>query len=137
VETFSGKDAFSGQTWLDANASNVYNVGNMADLLGAFEQAVLLAVWRLGSAAYGRAVLKDVQSVLDRQIAAGAIYATLDRLEHKGLLDSRVEEGSAVRASRVRRYYVLTAPGIRSLNESKASLEQMWRGTSWPLGTKA
>ena len=31
----------------------------MAETLGAFEQAVLLALVRLGTAAYGRAVLKD------------------------------------------------------------------------------
>jgi DNA-binding PadR family transcriptional regulator len=109
----------------------------MADLLGAFEQAVLLAIWRLGKNAYGRAILRDVQSVLDRQIAAGAIYATLDRLEQKQLLDSRVEEGTAIRAGRVRRYYAIKPAGVQALNESKASLEKLWGGTRWPLGTKA
>ena len=109
----------------------------MAELLGAFEQAVLLTVWRLGEEAYGRAILRGVQSALNRQIAAGAVYATLDRLEQKSLMDSRVEEGTPARAGRVRRYYRLTAAGIKAMNESKAALEQMWRGARWPLESKA
>ncbi len=109
----------------------------MAELLGAFEQAVLLAVWRLVDEAYGRSILRGVQSALDRQIAAGAVYATLDRLEQKKLVDSRLEEGTAARAGRARRYYRLTARGINALNESKSTLEHLWRGAKWPLGSRA
>ncbi len=109
----------------------------MADLLGTFEQAVLLAVWNLAAQAYGRAILRGTQAALDREAAAGAVYATLDRLEQKGLLTSRVEAGTPVRSGRARRYYRLTALGVRALNESKAALEQMWRGAKWPLESKA
>ena len=109
----------------------------MADLLGTFEQAVLLAVWNLAAQAYGRAILLETQVALDRSAAAGAVYTTLDRLEKKGLLSSRVQTGTPVRSGRARRYYRLTAAGIRALNESKAALEQMWRGTTWPLESKA
>ena len=115
----------------------VYIVGFMADLLGTFEQAVLLAVWNLAGQAYGRAILRGTQVALDRHAAAGAVYATLDRLEQKGLLTSRVDAGTPVRSGRARRYYRLTAIGIRALNESKAALEQMWRGAKWPLESKA
>lgn len=109
----------------------------MADLLGAFEQAVLLAVWNLAGQAYGRAILRGTQAALDRQSAAGAVYATLDRLEQKGLVSSRVESGTPVRSGRARRYYRLTAVGVKALNDSKAALEQMWRGAKWPLESKA
>ena len=108
----------------------------MAELLGAFEQAVLLAVWNLADDAYGRAILRGTQSALDRQASAGAVYATLDRLEQKGLVASRLEEGTPVRAGRARRYYRVTVPGTKALNESKAALEQMWRGATWPLESK-
>jgi len=60
---------------------------------GAFEQAVLLAVVRLRDEAYGRAILKDVQARLERDVAAGAVHATLERLE---------EQGAVVVASRKR-----------------------------------
>lgn len=109
----------------------------MAELLGAFEQAVLLSVWTLADEAYGRGILRGVQSALDRDVAAGAVYATLDRLEQKNLIDSHVEEGTAVRAGRVRRYYRLTISGVKALNESRAALEKMWRGAKWPLEAKA
>lgn len=105
----------------------------MAELLGTFEQAVLLAVWNLSAEAYGRAVLREAQGVLGREVAAGAVYATLDRLEHKGLLASKVATGTPVRSGRARRYYQVTATGIRSLNESKAALEKIWRQSQWPL----
>ena|SRR5580698_10472884 len=116
---------------------NVYIVDNMADLLGAFEQAVLLAVWSLADQAYGRAILRGTQSAVDRQAAAGAVYATLDRLERKGLVTSCLESGTAVRSGRARRYYRLTARGVRALNDSKAALEQIWRVADWPLESKA
>jgi DNA-binding PadR family transcriptional regulator len=109
----------------------------VAELLGAFEQAVLLTVWKLREEGYGRAVLRGVQSALDREVAAGAVYATLDRLEQKDLIASRVEAGTEVRAGRPRRYYRPTATGIKALNESKAALEEVWRGARWPLESKA
>ena len=58
----------------------------MADVLGAFEQAVLLAIVRLREDAYGRAILKEVKTRLERDVAAGAVHATLERLEKKGLV---------------------------------------------------
>ena len=122
---------------LDIHSFLIYIVDIMAELLGAFEQAVLLAVWNLAGQAYGRAVLRGTETALDRKAAAGAVYATLDRLEQKGLLTSRVETGTSVRSGRARRYYQLTAIGVRALNESKAALEQMWRGAKWPLESKA
>jgi len=109
----------------------------MADVLGAFEQAVLLALatptTALGKEAYGRAVLKEVQIRLDREVAAGAVYATLDRLEQKGLISSRMDAGSAARAGRPRRCYSIEAEGIRALNEAKAAMDRMWSGVRWPV----
>jgi DNA-binding PadR family transcriptional regulator len=109
----------------------------VAELLGTFEQAVLLAVWKPVEEAYGRAILRGVQFALDREVAAGAVYATLDRLEQKGLISSRLGEGTAVRGGRARRYYRVNPLGIRALNESRAALEQMWRAANWPLESKA
>jgi hypothetical protein len=50
----------------------------MADVLGSFEQAVLIAVMRLQAEDYGRAILKEVQARLDRDVAPGAVHATLN-----------------------------------------------------------
>jgi PadR family transcriptional regulator PadR len=105
----------------------------VSDVLGTFEQAVLLAIVRLGTRAYGRAILKEVQARLQREVAAGAVYATLDRLEDKALTSSRLGPGNEVRAGRPRRYYFIENAGVRALNESKAVVENLWQGFRWPL----
>ena len=116
----------------------VYNV-DMAELLGTFEQIVLLAVLGLEDAAYGRSVLRDVQSTAseNRTISAGAVYATLDRLEAKGLLSSRIEAGTPSRGGRARRFYQLTSTGASALSEARKALERMWLGKAWPLKVPA
>jgi PadR family transcriptional regulator PadR len=105
----------------------------MADVLGAFEQAVLLAVLRLDDDAYGRAILKEVQARLERDVAAGAVHATLERLVSKGLLSSRLGTGTPIRAGRARRYYRLLPAGIRSLNDAREVVDSIWHGLKWPL----
>ena len=105
----------------------------MADVLGSFEQAVLIAVMRLQADAYGRAILKDVQARLDREVAPGAVHATLDRLEKRGLLASKLGSGTPVRAGRARRYYRLLPAGLRALNDARAAVDNIWRGLRWPL----
>ena len=105
----------------------------MSDVLGSFEQAVLLEVLRLGEDAYGRAILKAVQSRLERDVAAGAVHATLERLERKGLLSSRVGPGTPVRAGRARRYYRVQPAGIRALDDARRTVNNIWRGLRWPV----
>ncbi len=111
----------------------------MAALLGTFEQVVLLAVLATGEEAYGRAVLRTVQANLgeNRSVSAGAVYATLDRLEAEGLVRSRLEAGTPARGGRARRFYRLTAPGANALREARVVLEQMWRGVAWPVEVMA
>ena len=109
----------------------------MADVLGAFEQAVLLSVLRLAEEAYGRAILNEVQRRLHRNVAAGAVYATLDRLESKSLICSRLGAATVARAGRPRRYYSIEPAGIRALNEAKAAVERLWEGHRWPLRGRA
>jgi DNA-binding PadR family transcriptional regulator len=105
----------------------------MADVLGVFEQAVLVAILRLQKDAYGRAILKELESLLKRRVTAGAVYATLDRLEGKGLASSHLGDGTAQRGGRVRRFYKVEGAGVRALNESRAITQNLWRGLPWPL----
>jgi DNA-binding PadR family transcriptional regulator len=111
----------------------------MADVLGPFEQAVLLSLVRpvtpLGKEAYGRGILTEVQHRLGRQVAAGAVYSTLDRLEQKGLISSELEEGTAVRVGRPRRCYAISPAGVRALNDAKTASERLYAGVRWPLRT--
>lgn len=119
---------------LDRSPFHAYFV-DMAELLGTFEQIVLLAVVGLEQEAYGRAVLRDVQenAPKGRTISAGAVYATLDRLESKRLLSSRLERGTPERGGLPRRFYRLTAAGASALTEARLTMEKAWKGKCWPL----
>jgi DNA-binding PadR family transcriptional regulator len=104
----------------------------MAELLGTFEQSVLLSILGLGADAYGRAILIRVQETLQREVAAGAVYATLERLEARGLVSSRLAAGTAVRGGRARRYYALAAGGERALGDTRRALTAMWNNVELP-----
>jgi PadR family transcriptional regulator PadR len=98
----------------------------MAEILGAFEQAVLLAVLRLGDGAYGRAILKEVQARLERDVVAGAVHATLERLERKGFLSSSLGSGTPMRDGRARRFYRVERAGVRALDDTRHALDRIW-----------
>jgi PadR family transcriptional regulator PadR len=112
--------------------SHVYNV-DMADLLGTFEQSVLLSIVSLGKDAYGRAILNQVEDMLERDVSAGAVYSTLERLEAGGLVRSKLAEGTAVRGGRARRYYVVAAEGQHALSDTRRALTAIWRNAQSPL----
>jgi len=115
---------------IEVGRTKVYNVG-MAESLGTFEQAVLLSVHRLSERAYGRPVIKDLELRLGRRVSAGAAYATLNRLEERGLLISRLESGAPERGGRARRFYRLASSGIDALDESRVLTAALWRGVKW------
>jgi PadR family transcriptional regulator, regulatory protein PadR len=91
--------------------------------LGTFEEQVMLAVLRTGEEAYGMAVRREIERVTERDISIGAVYATLDRLEAKGLVGSARAQGEASR-----RVFSVTARGGAALAESHAMRERLWRG---------
>jgi PadR family transcriptional regulator, regulatory protein PadR len=101
----------------------------MRDNLGAFEQLVLLALLRLGPDAYGMTVRREIEARTGRAVALGAVYATLDRLERKGLVSST--DGSdppPERGGRARRYFRVESAGRGALDEALASVDRMRAG---------
>ncbi|HEY7338575.1 MAG TPA: helix-turn-helix transcriptional regulator [Bryobacteraceae bacterium] len=98
------------------------------DHLGEFEQIVLLAVLRLGDDAYGVPIRREISRRARRQITIGGLYTTLDRLESKGLLSSKAGDPTPERGGRSKRYFGITAAGLRALRNSRAALNAMWEG---------
>ncbi len=99
--------------------------------LGEFEQLVLLAVLHCGDDAYGMAVRREIAQRGGRETAIGAVYATLDRLETKGLvtsekLDARVS--AAERAGRAKRRFKVTATGRKAIRRAHSTLARMMDG---------
>ena len=98
------------------------------DLLGGFEHLVLLAILRLDADAYAPAILDEIERTTGRPPAAGSVYVTLDRLESKGLIRSRVGGETPERGGRPRRYVTVTARGLREVRATRAELSALWRG---------
>jgi PadR family transcriptional regulator PadR len=92
--------------------------------LGVFEEQILVAVLRTSGEAYGMHVRREIERVTGRDLAIGAVYATLDRLEAKGLVDSRrvMAEGPS------RRQFEVTPAGARALAETRSMRERLWQG---------
>lgn len=102
----------------------------MPDFLGEFEQLILLAVARLGDDGYGMTIRREIESRTGRSVSIGAVYTTLDRLERKGLVASRVGEPTPERGGRARRHFALLAPGARALHDTRRILAAMWKDVS-------
>ena len=68
--------------------------------LGEFEHLVLLAVLRLGDDAYGVPIQCELEERAGRRVTVGALYATLDRLEGKRLLESWFADPTPQRGGR-------------------------------------
>lgn len=92
--------------------------------LGTFEEQVMLAVHRTKGGAYGMEIRREIEDVTGREIAVGAVYATLDRLEAKRLVASSRADVDGVS----RRLFRVLPAGARALAESKAMRERLWKG---------
>ena len=93
--------------------------------LGTFEEQVMLAVLRTRGEAYGMAVRREIERVTAREVTIGAVYATLDRLEAKGLVGSERGESGPGGS---RRLFALTPRGARALADSREMRERLWQG---------
>lgn len=100
-------------------------MGEQKDYLGNFEEIVLLAVLRLGENAYGAKIRQTVAEATERDVSIGAVYATLDRLEHKGYLKSWQGEATPERGGRAKRYFRVEGAGVRALNDTAAARNRL------------
>ena len=98
------------------------------NVLGEFEQIVLLAILRLGDNAYGVTIGQEIVACAQRKVSPGALYTTLDRLENKGNLTSRHGEASAIRGGRAKRYYSVTKQGRERLAAAQETFQRMLTG---------
>ena len=102
--------------------------------LGTFEEQVMLSVLRTAGGAYGMSVRREIERVTERDVAIGAVYATLDRLEAKGLIASSRSRGDGP----TRRLFELTRRGATALAESRTMRERLWQGVDvWGVLRKA
>jgi PadR family transcriptional regulator, regulatory protein PadR len=109
----------------------------MKDSLGEFEQIVMLAILRLGEGAYGAAIRTEIEACTGRDPTPGALYTTLDRLETKSMLSSRLAEPTAERGGRAKRFFKLTKAGKEVLTEAQRSYQRLLKGLNLLGGSHA
>jgi PadR family transcriptional regulator, regulatory protein PadR len=103
--------------------------------MGEFERRVLLAVLHLRGEGYAVSIADEIERRNKKAPSLGAIYGTLDRLQAKGFVSSRLGEATPERGGKRKRLYRLESAGERALREDRAFYDQMWAGA--PLGVRA
>jgi DNA-binding PadR family transcriptional regulator len=104
----------------------------VAPSLGEFEQVVLLAILRLGDKAYGVTIGAEITACTGREPAPGALYTTLDRLEDKGLVWSRLGDPTPQRGGRAKRYFALNSKGLAAITRAQQSYRRLLEGCELP-----
>lgn len=100
--------------------------------LGEFEHLVLATALRL-ERGYGAELIRDLEERTGRQVQGGALYVTLDRLERKGYVISRMGEPDPKRGGRPKRFVEVTQEGVRALAEQREALLRVWEGLETTL----
>ena len=96
--------------------------------LGEFEEIVLLTIALLFDDAYSAAVVEELSQRLERPMSLGAVHRTMQRLEEKGLVQSRFGEATAERGGRRKRLFTVTAAGEQALQEARKIRNDLWAG---------
>lgn len=94
--------------------------------LGEFEEVVLLTVAVLDEEAYGVSVTQEIEQKTGRAVGFSTVHTTLQRLEEKGFLSSRMGGATAERGGRRKRFFTVTAAGRRALQEVKQIRTELW-----------
>jgi PadR family transcriptional regulator len=100
----------------------------MPESLGEFEQTVLLAILRLSDNAYGVTIRSEIMECTRREPAPGALYTTLDRMEGKGLVRSRIGDPSPQRGGRAKRYFTVTRKGRAAIVNAQRLYRRLLEG---------
>ena len=107
------------------------------DLLTDLELMILLGVLRLGEGAYGVTISREIEETGGRSVAVAVVYATLDRLEERGLASSSLGEPTPERGGRAKRFFRVTAKGVRQIRDTQRALIALWKGVPQLKGGEA
>jgi DNA-binding PadR family transcriptional regulator len=94
--------------------------------LGEFEEIALLMVGVLDDNSYGASITKEIENHTGRQVGFNTVHVTLDRLEEKGFLTSKMGGATAERGGRRKRFFQLTPAGATALKEIRLVRVRLW-----------
>lgn len=94
--------------------------------LAEFELLVLLAALRLGpDEAYTVAIADDIQRRTGRSVRRANVYTTLQRLEAKHLIATKLGEARAERGGKPRRLVTVRPAGIAAVRAVTGAIQAM------------
>ena len=96
--------------------------------LGEVRTTRPVALLRLGPDAYGATIRREIEARTNRSLSISAVYTTLERLEQKGLVRSRIGEPTAERGGRRRKHFELLPLGARTLKVAYEGFSSMTEG---------
>lgn len=109
----------------------------MGGTLGDLEQVVLFALVKLKGEAPGAAIIGAIEIHTGRVVAPGALYTVCDRLETKGLIESRLGEGTPARGGRRKKIYAIVPAGAAALDQWFSGIRELAAGTAARLARMA
>src|SRR5499426_4729135 len=98
------------------------------EYLGNFDLMLLLVLLRLGEDAYGVTIAQELEEQTRREVVVASVYATLERLEERGLVTSSLGDATPERGGRAKRYFRITKAGIGEVRDAQRSLMNLWKG---------
>ncbi len=100
--------------------------------LGELELMLLLAVIRLGDDAYGVPIARELETLRGREVSVGSVYASLERLELKGLVASSLGNPTPERGGKAKRFFRITREGLNQVHETRRVLTRLWQSLPEP-----
>jgi len=97
------------------------------DLLGEFEELLLMMVALLGDRAYGINLVEEIKSRMRRTVNLSSVHSTLYRMEDKGYVGSDVGGATTERGGRRKRFFHLTSAGRAILYDTQAMRAEIWQ----------
>lgn len=86
----------------------------------------MLAAMRLGAEeAYTVSIVDDIEQRTGRSVRRANVYTTLQRLEAKGLVSTRLSDPRPKRGGRPRRLVALEADGVAAVRATTAAIQAM------------
>lgn len=98
------------------------------DKLSDRELKVLLAILRCGADAYGPRINDKLEAYADERLSLGALHSALERLQDRGLIDSKMGEATAVRGGRRKRVFWIKAEGQIAVQHALNVIGRMAEG---------
>jgi PadR family transcriptional regulator, regulatory protein PadR len=97
-------------------------------LLTDFELMIMLAILRVRDDAYGVPIAREIEETAGRRVTLAAVYLALDRLQANGLVASELGEATAERGGRAKKYFRVTARGLRAVRATQRAFIALWKG---------